>query len=139
MADKITLKWKEDMAFDGFVNGHTIRIDANESVGGHNTGPRPKSLMLLALAGCTAMDVVSILNKMRMPYDDFSIDVESSKTEEHPVVYTDFKIVYRFKGKQLDKEKIEKAVNLSQEKYCGVSAMYKLIAPLSFEIVLDTE
>lgn len=137
MADKISLKWVDGMAFDGEVNGHTLRIDANESVGGRDTGPRPKALMLLALAGCTAMDVVSILNKMRMEYDDFSVDVESNKTEEHPVVYTDFKIVYKFKGNNLDREKIDKAVSLSQERYCGVSAMYKHIAPVTYEIVLE--
>lgn len=137
MADKISLKWVDGMAFDGEVNGHTLRIDANESVGGRDTGPRPKALMLLALAGCTAMDVVSILNKMRMEYDDFLVDVESNKTEEHPVVYTDFKIVYKFKGNNLDREKIDKAVSLSQERYCGVSAMYKHIAPVTYEIVLE--
>lgn len=137
MADKISLKWIEGMAFDGEVNGHTLRIDANESVGGKDTGPRPKALMLIALAGCTAMDVVSILNKMRMPYDDFNVNVEANKTEEHPVVYTDFKIVYRFRGSALDRGKIEKAVSLSQDRYCGVSAMYKSIGPVSYEIVLE--
>lgn len=137
MADKISLKWVEGMAFDGEVNGHILRIDANESVGGKDTGPRPKALMLIALAGCTAMDVVSILNKMRMPYDDFDVNVEANKTEEHPVVYTDFKIVYRFRGSALDREKIEKAVSLSQDRYCGVSAMYKSIGTVSYEIVLE--
>ena len=107
------------------------------SVGGKDTGPRPKALMLIALAGCTAMDVVSILNKMRMPYDDFNVNVEANKTEEHPVVYTDFKIVYRFRGSALDRGKIEKAVSLSQDRYCGVSAMYKSIGPVSYEIVLE--
>jgi putative redox protein len=137
MEDKVTLKWQEGMTFEGEVNGHKLIIDADESVGGKNSGPRPKALMLLALAGCTAMDVVSILNKMRMPYDDFSIDVVSNKTEEHPVVYSDFKILYKFKGKELDLEKIKKAIDLSQERYCGVSAMYRHIGPVTFEIVTE--
>ena len=106
MADKVILNWQEGMTFEGEVNGHKLVIDADEKVGGKDKGPRPKALMLLALAGCTSMDVVSILNKMRMPYDTFSVEVESNKTEEHPVVYTEFKIVYRFKGKNLDLDKI---------------------------------
>jgi len=137
MEDKVTLKWQEGMTFEGIVSGHKITIDADEKVGGKNSGPRPKALMLIALAGCTAMDVISILNKMRMPYDDFSIDVVSNKSEEHPVVYTDFKILYKFKGKNLDLEKIKKAIDLSQERYCGVSAMYKNIGPVTFEIVTE--
>jgi len=137
MADKVSLKWQEGMTFEGVVNGHKLTIDADEKVGGKDKGPRPKALMLMALAGCTSMDVVSILNKMRMPYDAFSVEVESNKTEEHPVVYTDFKIVYKFKGKDLDLEKIRKAVDLSQDRYCGVSAMYKHIGPVTFEIEIS--
>lgn len=137
MADKVTLKWDEGMSFDGAVNGHTVRIDADASVGGKNSGPRPKALMLLSLAGCTAMDVVSILNKMKMPYDAFEVDVEADKTEDHPVVYKGFRIIYRFKGKQLDIDKINKAISLSQDKYCGVSAMYRHIGPVTYEVILE--
>ena len=137
MADKVILNWQEGMTFEGEVNGHKLVIDADEKVGGKDNGPRPKALMLLALAGCTSMDVVSILNKMRMPYDTFSVEVESNKTEEHPVVYTEFKIVYRFKGKNLDLDKIRKAVDLSQDRYCGVSAMYKHIGPVTFDIEIS--
>jgi putative redox protein len=137
MADKVILNWQEGMTFEGEVNGHKLVIDADEKVGGKDKGPRPKALMLLALAGCTSMDVVSILNKMRMPYDTFSVEVESNKTEEHPVVYTEFKIVYRFKGKNLDLDKIRKAVDLSQDRYCGVSAMYKHIGPVTFDIEIS--
>lgn len=133
----MSLKWQEGMTFEGEVNGHKLIIDADDSVGGKDKGPRPKPLMLLALAGCTAMDVVSILNKMRMAYDDFSIDVVSNKTEEHPTVYTDFKIIYKFKGKDLDLEKIKKSIELSQDRYCGVSAMYRSIGPVNFEIVTE--
>lgn len=137
MEEKVSLKWQEGMTFEGEVNGHKLIIDADDSVGGKDKGPRPKPLMLLALAGCTAMDVVSILNKMRMAYDDFSIDVVSNKTEEHPTVYTDFKIIYNFKGKDLDLEKIKKSIELSQDRYCGVSAMYRSIGPVNFEIVTE--
>ena len=134
MADRVELKWLEGMSFEGQVNGHKLVIDADEKVGGKNSGPRPKALMLLALAGCTAMDVVSILGKMKVEYEAFTVDVVSNKTDEHPVVYTDFKIVYRVKGNAVDLDKVKRAVELSQEKYCGVSAMYKHIGPVTYEI-----
>ncbi|HON19019.1 MAG TPA: OsmC family protein [Salinivirgaceae bacterium] len=134
MKNNVSLQWKSDMAFEGLVNGHKILIDADESVGGHDTGPRPKPLMLLALAGCTAMDVVSILKKMRVELDDFNVLVSAELTEEHPKVYKSMHIEYQFKGKDLDLEKLQKAVDLSQERYCGVSAMYRRIMDLTFEI-----
>ena len=100
-------------------------------------GPRPKPLMMVALAGCTGMDVVSILKKMRVNYEAFHVDVEADQTEEHPIRYSSMKVIYRFKGKDLPKEKIEKAVNLSRDRYCGVSANYAKAFPLDHEIVYE--
>lgn len=113
------------MAFEAEVNGHKIMLDAADAVGGENRGPRPKPLMMVALAGCTGMDVMSILKKMRVEVDGFNIFVEGDLTEEHPKQFSQMQIVYEFKGSDLPLDKLEKAVNLSQEKYCGVSAMYK--------------
>lgn len=134
MKNEVSLKWKSDMAFEGIVNNHKITVDADESVGGHNSGPRPKPLMLLALAGCTAMDVVAILKKMKVDLEDFNVVVSAELTEEHPKVYKSMHIVYQFKGNDLDPEKLKKAIDLSQEKYCGVSAMYKNFANITFEM-----
>ncbi|MFW5754817.1 MAG: OsmC family protein, partial [Marinilabiliaceae bacterium] len=112
-------------------------VDAAPSVGGENKGVRPKPLMLLSLAGCTGMDVVSILKKMRVEVEDFNVRVEADMTEEHPKHYNKMKIIYSFKGNDLPREKIEKAVNLSEEKYCGVSAVYKQAMDISTEIRIN--
>lgn len=131
---EIDLKWEEGMLFHSLVNGHKVYVDADVSVGGSNKAPRPKPLMLVALAGCTAMDVVALLNKMRVPFEYFNIKVSAEQTEEHPKVYSKVHLIYQIKGKNIDKEKVEKAVNLSQEKYCGVGAMFKKFADYTFEI-----
>ncbi len=132
--NNVSIKWLGDMAFEGNVGGHKIIMDAAPESGGDNKGARPKPLMLLALAGCTGMDVVSILKKMRVEPDDFQIFVEGELTDEHPKYYQNMKVIYQFKGKGLPMDKLEKAVALSEEKYCGVSALYKKVIPVSFEI-----
>ena len=125
------------MAFEADVNGHKITLDAAETVGGENRGPRPKPLMLTALAGCTAMDVVSILKKMRVPFDDFKVSVEGDLTDEHPKQFSKMNVIYWFKGKDLPLEKLKKAVSLSEERYCGVSAMYKKAIEITSEIKIE--
>jgi putative redox protein len=136
MSEKVSIKWTEDMSFVADVNGHKITIDATEKVGGKNRGPRPKPMMLLALGGCTGMDVVSILKKMRVELESFDVDVEATVTDEHPKYYDHFTIIYTFKGKDLPMEKLEKAVNLSQERYCGVSEMLRKSSTLDHKIVV---
>ncbi|ADN01140.1 OsmC family protein [Spirochaeta thermophila] len=137
MAAKVTARHTGDMAFDVEVDGHTLTVDAHPEFGGKDAGPRPKNLLLAGLAGCTGMDVVSILGKMRMPYDSFTLHIEADLSEEHPKVFTRIHLVYAFTGDALDREKIEKAVRLSQEKYCGVSAMLGKTARITYEIRLD--
>lgn len=132
--ENIKIEWKSDLNFNAEVNGHKIEIDADSEVGGKNKGPRPKPLMLVALAGCTGMDVVSILKKMKVNLKELNIDVEAELTEEHPKYYNKMKVIYNFKGENLKKEKIEKAVNLSKERYCGVSAFYKKVIDIDYEI-----
>eukprot|EP01156_Anaeramoeba_ignava_P019853 Anaeramoba_ignava/a98978_10.p1 GENE.a98978_10~~a98978_10.p1 ORF type:complete len:143 (-),score=17.49 a98978_10:598-1026(-) len=135
--NKVEINWKENMAFEAEVNGHKFIIDAVEKVGGEDRGPRPKPLMLAALGGCTGMDVVSILKKMRVEVDDFNIVVDGEQNEEHPVQYINMHIRYEFTGKNLPLDKIEKAVNLSQERYCGVSDFYRKVIPITHEIVIN--
>ncbi len=136
MTNKVVTEWKGDMAFDATVSGHHVMMDASEDVGGKDSGARPKQLMLAALAGCTGMDVVSILKKMKIEPEEFKIDVEGNLTEEHPKHYNKMHITYTFKGNNLDVEKIRKAIELSQEKYCGVSAVYQKTMPVTYEIVI---
>jgi putative redox protein len=135
MKQDISISWKEGMAFEAEVNGHKIMLDAGEQSGGLNRGPRPKPLMLVALAGCTAMDVVSILAKMRVELVNFDVRVEGEQSEEHPVHYTSMHIIYEFWGRQLPADKLEKAINLSHERYCGVSAVYRKAMPVTHELI----
>ncbi len=134
MKHTVNVNWKEAMSFETEINGHTILLDADERVGGKDKGPRPKPLILSALAGCTAMDVVSILGKMKVEFTDFRIEVEATMTDEHPKYYDTFKLVYIFTGKDLPEAKLKRAVELSQENYCGVSKMVKSFAELDYEI-----
>jgi putative redox protein len=132
--EQIKLNWLENMAFEADVNGHKIVLDASDKVGGENRGARPKPLMMVALAGCSGMDVVSILKKMRVEVEAFNVFVEGDLTEEHPKQYLKMHVVYEFKGRDLPMDKLEKAVDLSQEKYCGVSAMYRKAFGITSEI-----
>lgn len=137
--ETINMLWEKDMTFNTEVNGHKFTIDAVPEVGGHNRGPRPKPLMLTALAGCTGMDVISILRKMRVEPDMFNVKVEAEQTGEHPKHYNKIKVIYEFEGKDLPAEKLQRAVELSEERYCGVSYIYKQAIEMSAEIVLNGE
>ncbi len=132
--DSVTTKWLNNMAFETEISGHTIMIDADPSVGGENRGPRPKPFMLAALGGCTGMDVISILNKMRVKVESFSVIVEGDLTDEYPKHFYKMHVIYEFKGKDLPMEKLQKAVSLSEERYCGVSAVYRKALELTSEI-----
>lgn len=134
MKTKIECAWKQDMVFEADVNGFKIMLDAEPTVGGMNNGPRPKPLLLVALAGCTGMDVISILRKMKAEPEFFNVSVEGELTEEHPKYYYKIHIIYELKGKDIDTEKVEKAVNLSRDKYCGVNALLQFGAEITDEI-----
>jgi len=130
----ISTRWLSNMAFETEVSGHRIIIDADQGVGGEDRGPRPKPFMLAALGGCTAMDVISILGKMRVEVDSFNVIVEGDLTEEYPKHFYKMHVIYEFTGKNLPPDKLQKAVSLSEERYCGVSAVYKKALELTSEI-----
>mgnify|MGYP006300095035 CR=1 FL=1 len=135
MSHTISCNWNEGMSFDAKVNGHTVTLDAAEAAGGRDAGPQPKPMLLVSLAGCTGMDVISILNKMNQNPGYFNLKVEGDLTDEHPKYYRSIKVIYEFKEVDgLDPKKVEKAVKLSQEKYCGVSALLKKAVDLDYEI-----
>ena len=136
---KSTVSWKGKMAFEAEIEGKKFMIDADERVGGENQGPTPKPLMLTSLAGCTGMDVVSILKKMRVELDNFQVNVEGELTEEHPKHFVKMMVTYEFWGKNLPYDKIKKAVDLSEERYCGVSVVYKKVMPVESEIILHED
>lgn len=122
------------MEFLADVEGHKISIDIDVESGGNNNGPKPKPLMMVSLGGCTGIDVISILKKMKVEPESFNIIVEGDMTEQHPKVFEKMHVIYEFKGKDLPLDKLERAVELSREKYCGVSAMYKKAFDMTYEI-----
>ena len=134
MTHKITSDWKGDMAYEVETSGGTIKLDATPDENGNTIGMTPKYLMLVALAGCTSMDVTSLLEKMRAQVTDFKVEVEGELTEEHPKHYHNVKLVYVFKGEKLQKDKIEKAVKLSVDRYCGVYEMFRKFSAVDYEI-----
>uniref|UniRef100_UPI003217546C OsmC family protein n=1 Tax=uncultured Draconibacterium sp. TaxID=1573823 RepID=UPI003217546C len=134
MKHVVDMSWTDNVTFEADMDGHKVIVDASKEVGGSDLGPRPKKLMLAALAGCTGVDVVMILKKMKVEIDAFNVIVEADVTEEHPKHYNKMKVVYQFKGKDLPLAKLEKAVKLSEEKYCGVSAVYRQAMEMKSEI-----
>lgn len=135
MADyNITTYHQGNLAFEADIDGHRVRMDASVAGGGDNSGASPKKLFLSALAGCTGIDVSSLLQKMRVPFSDFEIITLADLTEEHPRVFSKVEVIYRIRVEDKHRDKVEKAVLLSEEKYCGVSAMLKKNSPLSFRI-----
>ena len=134
MAQQAIVTWQNNMAFEASVNGHKIMMDTDQAGGGMDQGPRPKILLLAGLGGCTGMDVVSILAKMKIVPEKFWIEISAELSDEHPKVYNQIKLVYNFKGIDLPYDKLEKAVHLSKEKYCAVSAMLSKTAEMQIEI-----
>ncbi|MDP8267491.1 MAG: OsmC family protein [Candidatus Tenebribacter davisii] len=125
MKQSSTLIFQDKMAFDVELNEHHFTIDANEGVSGADRGPRPKGLVLSALGGCTGMDVVSILRKMKVTEYGLTIDVSGELTEEHPKIYHTITVKFSFTGDKLSHNNIRKAVELSETRYCGVSEMLR--------------
>ena len=139
MNNKSTITFIDKMAFDVELNGHHFTIDAGAGVGGENKGPSPKGLILSALGGCTGMDVVSILRKMKVTEYTLSIDVSGELTKEHPKIYHIITIEFKFVGTDLSESKIKKAVELSEIRYCGVSEMLRKSSKLITIIYINGE
>ena len=137
MKETIKTRWLNDLAFEAEVDGHKVYLDTSIEHGGKNMGPRPKQLMMVALAGCTGMDVAAILKKMREEVEELTVEVEGDVTEEHPKRFEGMKLIYRVKGKGIKRKNVEKAVNLSTNRYCGVSANYIKAFPITHEIIIE--
>mgnify|MGYP006292198721 FL=1 len=115
-------------------SGHNMPMDASESAGGDDSAPKPLEMMLAGLGGCTGIDVVLILRKMKAEIEDFNIDIEAERAEEHPKRYEKIHLNYYIKGKNLDERKVEKAIDLSENKYCSASASLNAEITSSYEI-----
>lgn len=120
-------------------SNHWVTMDGPEDFGGSNAGIRPKELMLLALAGCTGSDVVSILQKKRIDVRSFEINITAEMSDDHPKVYTSMNIDYIFKGKGIKESDVERAIELSQTKYCGVTKMYEKAMTITHSFQIHNE
>lgn len=134
MEKQISVVWKGDMAFEARIDEYQVMMDATPSAGGQHLGPTPKPLLMASLGGCTGMDVISLAKKMRQEVESLEIILQGQITEEHPMHYEAIHLIFLFTGKDLDLEKLQKAVDLSSEKYCGVGATLKGTVRLTYEV-----
>lgn len=132
MATEAKVVWQGKMRFEGSAtSGHRLALDSAEEHGGENAGFRPMELLLVGLAGCTAMDVISILTKKRLNVTGFEVRVEGDRAETHPKVYTDIRVEYVVRGRDIPADAVERAIQLSEEKYCSASAMLRQAARIT--------
>jgi putative redox protein len=117
-------------------SGHTITMDGAADIGGRNLASRPMEVMLMGMGGCTAIDVVSMLKKQRQDIEGVEVSLSGERATEHPMVYTEVKLVYTVRGRKLNRALVERAVSLSDEKYCSATAMFKRTAKVTHEVVL---
>ena len=120
-------------------SNHWVTMDGPESFGGSNSGTRPKELLLIALGGCTGSDVVTILKKKKIKFNNFELQITSEVSDEHPQVFTKIHVEYVFYGKDIPSKDIERAIELSQTKYCSVTKMLEKAAEIShsYKVVED--
>ncbi len=130
---KVAVEWKDNMLFEAKHNDGDFMID-NPTDGSESRGMSPKALMLSSLAGCGGLDIVSLLKKMRAEVANFKIDVTADLTDEHPKIYKNVVVTYRFFGSDFKKDKIQKAVDLSIEKYCGVMEMFRRFTEVTVNV-----
>lgn len=134
---KTVTKWVEAMAFDATADtGHTVRIDTSVENGGLSSGMNPKKMLLGALNGCSGMDVVDILKKMKVPFTKFEIEAEADQADDHPKVFKYINMLYKIDAKPEDLDKVKRAVALSHDKYCGISAMLVKHCAINYTIEL---
>lgn len=138
MATTARITWVQDALFVGESgSGHSITMDGSPDVGGRNLAARPMEMVLIGMGGCTAIDVASMLRKQRQDVRDIIVELEAERADDHPKVFTAVKLVYRVRGKKLNRALVERAVALSDEKYCSATAMIRKSAEVTHEIVLE--
>jgi putative redox protein len=140
MGMEATAKWNGKMSFTGTAgSGFTLPFDTSKESGGDDQGFRPIELLLVGLAGCTAMDVISILEKKRQDVTSFEVKVHGDRATDHPKIFTHIVVEYIVSGKALDPAAVERAVELSETKYCSASAMLRKAAVIEHKITLINE
>ena len=129
----------EGMHFVGDIDGLHVDLDAEEQVGGRGAGIQPLRLLLLGMAGCTAMDMISILRKKRQAVSGLEVEVQGSRVDEHPRVYDSIEVVYRVRGKQVSPKAVERAIELSETRYCPAIAMIGEAAQVTNRYEIEEE
>lgn len=130
---KVVVKHMDGLALSAKADsGHWVVMDTDEGVGGFQGASKPLELVLMGLGGCTGMDVLSILKKMRVKLDGFDMVLDAERVENHPRVFRHIRLEYRFYGKNIDPEKVQKAIDLSRTTYCAVSAMLSKAVSIDF-------
>jgi putative redox protein len=133
MKHAATVHWAGKMSFIGKAgSNHLVPMDSGPEFGGESSATKPMEMLLIGLGGCTGMDVVSLLKKMRQDFAGIEVNITADRAEEHPNVYTKIDLEYVIYGPGIDEEKVKRAVELSQEKYCGVSAMLRKSCPVNY-------
>ena len=129
---KTVANWKKNHEFESKLKHNSIKLDGDKE-----NGFGPKALLLSGLAGCSGIDVVDILGKMKVEFSKFSIEAEAEQTEEHPKVFKEILVTYKMKTAADNEEKVRKAIELSLEKYCGVAAMLRKNSAIQYKLVIE--
>lgn len=137
MSIKATTHWLQGIGFEVEVRDHHQFTDGKKEFGGRDRGPNPKEYVLAGLCGCTGMDVVSLLKKYKVNYSEFSVTAETELTKNHPIIFTEIKILFALKSDSEEIEQIKKAVELSMTKYCGVSAMLSKAVGITYTLQVN--
>ena len=133
MTHSISSKWVSKMGFDHQIGNHVVRTDTGAPMS-DDTGASPKRLLLAGLVGCAGIDIVMLLEKMRVPFDNIEAEVEADLTDVNPKVYSEIRLKFKFYGKELNHKKIEKAVKMAEDTYCGVAEMLRKNCPVLVQI-----
>lgn len=135
---EVKITWEGNMKFVATDdNGFRIPMDASAVYGGRNEGVRPMELMLMSLGGCTGIEVSHILNKMRVKYDRFDIEVKGNRVEEHPKIFRDIQVIYRLSGVGIPVDKVNKAIAMAAEKYCSAANMINKVAKINYQLQIN--
>ncbi|AQS58055.1 OsmC family protein [Desulforamulus ferrireducens] len=130
---KVLINWEGNMKFVGVDDSNIqVPMDASEIYGGLGQGVRPMELMLMSLGGCTGIEVTHILKKMRITFEELNIEVKGNRVDDHPKVFGDIQVIYRFKGANVPAEKVNKALQLAEQVYCSAANMMNKVAKIDY-------
>jgi putative redox protein len=132
---QISTEWKGNMHFESTVNGHALRFDKLPKHGGDDKGPRPKPVFLASIAGCSGMEIILILEKMHVRIEGLRIEIAGELNDGQPKVYKSVHVIYKVSAQASDQQKIERAINLAVEKYCGIISMVRQFANFTSEVI----